>query len=108
MPLVLEEAHLPPDRVEALLEELCRDLEESRSLIEPAAHAPEVTARLRTARDLLDDALGLAASLEGASLPEPSRRALANVLYDATLVVAEYYKTFVRRQTVPQRPTASG
>ena len=62
-------------------------------------------ARVRTARELVHDAVHLAENF-----PSEDRHgltALLNLLYDVTVTAAEYYKMFVREQLVPQRPASS-
>jgi hypothetical protein len=87
--------------------QLRQDLEELRGELGGENLPPDREARLRTARGLIDDALALTNRL-GASSDALLQGALVNLLYDVSLVAAEYYKMFVRQQTVPRRPAPPG
>ena len=105
MALVAPDAPFAPARLRELLEELLADLRESEATLAADPGDEAKRSRLRTVRELRADAVELAERV-AAGRPDPELlRSTVNLLYDVSLVVAEYYKTYVRGQSVPRRPT---
>jgi hypothetical protein len=83
----------------ALRESLLQDLKGTpESLVDAPGASEARKTRGATARQLVADTLAWA---EGAPAPEDRARLVAeiNLLYDVTIVAAEYYKLFVRTPT---------
>src|SRR5580693_10513451 len=104
MPLVDPSTELPLDQLLGLRQNLVEELKELPTALAdaPGASAP-ASARGGTARQLVADAL---LWVEGAPVPTERRQLVAeiNLLYDVTIVAAEYYKLFIRPPT-PARPS---
>jgi hypothetical protein len=103
MPLLDPGTQLPLEQLLALRATLLEDLRGGPEMLTDPVGASEVgRARSATARQLVLDALAWAERA-----PSPSERGVLaaeiNLLYDVTVVVAEYYKLFVRPPT-PGRP----
>ena len=103
MPLIDPASSLPSAQLASVWSSLIDELKELPEILADAPGAPEPNrARSGTARQLVADVLRWAGNR---SPPEDRPRLIAevNLLYDVSIVAAEYYKLFVRPPT-PERP----
>jgi hypothetical protein len=103
VPLIDPATQLPPAQLFELRAGLIAELREAPEMLSDAPSATEAgTARGDTARRLVLDAL---AWVDRAPVPDDLSRLVAeiNLLYDVSIVAAEYYKLFVSVPT-PDRP----
>lgn len=109
MPLLSPDTRVAEETMRSILGDLVKDLGEMRATLEnPPA---EVTAphRLQTAKQLLDDALASAKTLDVPSLSKEEARVWVNLLYDLSQVSVEYLKTCTTMPQVPRaRPRSPG
>jgi hypothetical protein len=96
MPLLDANTAVPLEQLREIRNTLIEELRELRAEMEDLPGAtPARSARGRTAREIVDSSLGLAGR---SSEPVPKDRLVAeiNLLQDATIVAAEYYKQYIR------------
>lgn len=91
---------LPSDRLRTMRSEALADLRAMVGQLEPGPEASaERAARGRTARALVVDAVTWASRPNAEPADRAELIAELNLLYDVSLVAAEYYKLFVREPT---------
>ncbi|MCI4364006.1 MAG: hypothetical protein L3K13_06890 [Thermoplasmata archaeon] len=102
MPLVPPAHHLTDEALRLLTFGLLEELKELREELDQLRELdPATTSRLWTIRGLLEDAERIATARPIAELDNRERATLANLLYDVTLVGAEYYKLYFARPGTP-------
>ncbi|MCI4345973.1 MAG: hypothetical protein L3K07_04395 [Thermoplasmata archaeon] len=102
MPLIAPDHQLTPERLLEIGAGLLAELRELREELEVRREmGPAAVSRLWTIRGLLEDTERLASARTLAELDPEERALVANLLYDVTLVGAEYYKMFIARPGEP-------
>ena len=104
MPLLIETTTVPDARLRDLVLNFVTDLREFEKEFSRDVAEPSRAARIRTGRDLVVDTIRWASGLLPRKMDSIQLRASVNLLYDVSLVAAEYYKLYVRQQRTPQRP----
>jgi hypothetical protein len=108
VPLIPPDHHLSSDRLLEIVTGLLGELRGLREELEaPRELSTAAVSRLWTIRGLLEDATRLASARPLPELDPRERAVLANLLYDVTLVGAEYYKMFESYPTPPIRVSSA-